>query len=322
MASQTLTVAVAQDYAPRSPAEAGRVITERAAAASAQGAMLLAFPETWIPGYPAWLDVCRDVGIWEHAPVKEAYVAMADGSVRVLDGESDPVMHAFSSAARLHGITIVSGVVERVPEGPGFGTLYNALLVFGPDGVLLNHHRKLVPTFTEKLLWGPGDAAGVRAVPVNGARIGGLVCWEHWMPLARQALHESGEDIHVAVWPSVKDVHLLASRHYAFEGRCWVLAAGLLMRAHELPDGLEPKPELVSSRDQLVLRGGSAIIAPDGEVVAGPVYDERALLVAEVDLSRARAERMTLDTGGHYHRPDQLQLLRHPAAREPRTSRA
>lgn len=309
------TVAIVQEYSPRTPAEAGKVITERVAEAAAAGASLVAFPETWIPGYPAWLDVCRDVALWDHPPVKAAYARMAEGSVAVMDGPRDEVMSAFATAARRHDLSIVAGVVERVPEGPGYGTLYNSMLVFGPDGALRNHHRKLMPTFTERMLWGQGDADGVRAVRLGNVRVGGLICWEHWMPLARQALHESGEDIHVALWPGVKEMHLLASRHYAVEGRCFVLAAGSLMRAHELPDDLPPSPELVKSRDQLILRGGSAIFGPDGAMIAGPISDERALLVAELDLRQLHEERMTLDTAGHYSRPDQLELVRHAGKR-------
>lgn len=148
--------------------------------------------------------------------------------------------------ARTNGVTLVMGVSERVTAGPGQGTLYNSILSYGPDGALLNHHRKLMPTYTERMVWGAGDAEGLRSVamPVGGvsARVGSLVCWEHWMPLARQALHESGEDIHVALWPTVHEMHQVASRQYAFEGRCFVLAAGSLMRASKLPSELEPHP--------------------------------------------------------------------------------
>ena len=128
------------------------------------------------------------------------------------------------------------------------------------------------------------------------------------MQLARQALHESGEDIHVAVWPTVHELHQLASRHYAFEGRCFVLAAGSLMRANALPRGLERHPERVTSGEQWVLRGGSAIIGPDGAYIAEPVYDAPAILLADLDLARVREESMTLDVGGHYARPDCLEL--------------
>src|SRR5690606_240396 len=138
---------------------------------------------------------------------------------------------ALSAIARDTGVTLVVGVSERLSGGPGYGTLYNALLTYGPAGTLLNHHRKLLPTYTEGMVWGHGDTAGLRAVDTPSGRVGGLVCWEHWMPLSRQALHNSGEDVHVAVWPTVQERHQIASRHYAFEGRCFVLAAGSLMRA-------------------------------------------------------------------------------------------
>ncbi len=201
------------------------------------------------------------------------------------------------------GVTIVVGVVEKVSEGPGRGTLYNSLLTYGHDGTLLNHHRKLVPTYTERLVWGSGDAVGLRAVSTPVGRVGGLVCWEHWMPLARQTLHESGEDIHVAVWPMVKEMHQVACRHYAFEGRCFVVAAGALMRATGLPAELELRTDVPDPK-QWLLRGGSAIIGPDGSYVVPPCFDAPAVIVADLDLGRVREESMTLDVGGHYHRPD------------------
>ena len=204
------------------------------------------------------------------------------------------------------GLTIVVGVSERVDQGPGNGTLYNSLLAFTPDGRLANHHRKLVPTYTERMVWGLGDASGLRAVDTPRCRIGGLICWEHWMPLARQALHESGEAIHVAVWPTVHEMHQVACRHYAFEGRCFVLAAGTVMRASALPPELERHPAKAGSDDTWVMRGGSAIIAPNGSYVAGPVFEEPTLLVADIDLDDVRREQMTLDVSGHYARPDCL----------------
>jgi predicted amidohydrolase len=288
--------------------EAGLARTEALVAeATRRGAQLVVFPETWLPGYPAWLDVCRDAALWDHPPVKAAYARMAGESVDVRGASGA----ALADIARRSAVTLVVGVSERVSDGPGRGTLYNTLLVYGPDGALLTHHRKLMPTYTEKMVWGTGDADGVHGADTPAGRVGGLICWEHWMPLARQALHESGEDIHAALWPTVYDRHQLASRHYAFEGRCFVLAAGSLMRASALPAGLEPHPGRVSAPDQWVLRGGSAIIAPDGEYVAAPVFDEPAMLVADLDLSRVREESMTLDVGGHYARPDCLELRVH-----------
>ena len=273
--------------------------------AARDGAALVAFPETWLPGYPAWLDVCRDVALWNHAPVKQVFARMAENSV-VVEGESG---RALQRIAREHGVTLAVGVTERIDAGVGRGTLYNALLTFGPDGALLNHHRKLVPTYTERMVWGPGDAHGLHAVDTPAGRVGGLVCWEHWMPLARQAMHESGEDVHVAVWPTVHEMHQIASRQYAFEGRCYVLAIGSLLRAKDLPRELEPHPERVTSPEQYVLRGGSAIIGPDGAYLAGPVYDAPCTLYAELEVGRVREESMSLDVAGHYHRPDCLELV-------------
>ena len=286
-----------------------------AAEAASQGAAIIAFPETWIPGYPAWLDYCRDAALWDHAPVKEVYAQMAAESV-VVEGATGAALRAVAWDI---GATIVVGVTERVERGPGRGTLYNALLTIGPDGTLLNHHRKLMPTYTERMVWGAGDADGLRAVDSGGVRVGGLICWEHWMPLARQTLHESGEDVHVAVWPTVHDRHQLASRHYAFEARCYVLAVGALMRAHALPSTLEPHPDRIHNGDDWVLRGGSAIIAPDGTYVTEPVWEREAVIVADVDLRRNREESMTLDVTGHYHRPDLFTFHVRRDARAPHT---
>jgi predicted amidohydrolase len=271
-------------------------------AAADRGATLVVFPETWIPGYPAWLDVCRDVALWDHGPVKRVFARMAENSVDVT-GESGRALGAIAKDA---GVTLVVGVTERVESGVGRGTLYNALLTYGSDGTLLNHHRKLVPTYTERMVWGQGDAAGLVAVETGAGRVGGLVCWEHWMPLARQALHDSGEDIHVAVWPTVHEMLQVASRHYAFEGRCFVIAAASLMRMDALPPELELHPDKASN--VWALRGGSAIIAPNGMYVAGPVYEEACTLVADLDLASVREESMSLDVAGHYSRPDVLTM--------------
>ena len=296
----TITVAIAQaEVAP--DLEAGlRRTAELAREAAERGARLVAFPETWLPGYPVWLDVCRDAALWDHGPTKAVFARMARDSIAV----PGPAASALAEIAREAGITLVVGVSERVEAGPGRGTLFNTLLTFGPDGRLLNHHRKLVPTYTERLVWGPGDAEGLRAVDTPAGRVGSLVCWEHWMPLARQALHDSGEDVHVAVWPTAHEMHQVASRQYAFEGRCFVLAVGALMRASALPPELEAHPGRIASPDEWVMRGGSAIIGPDGKYVVEPVYDEPRLIVAELDLGRIREESMTLDVTGHYARAE------------------
>ncbi len=281
---------------PASLAKAETLIAQ----AAAQGAKLVVFPETWLPGYPAWLDCCRDVNLWDSAPVKQVYRRLVENSV-VVPG---PVTEALGGAARAHGVVLNISVHERVLAGPGRGTLYNTMLVFDADGRLAHVHRKLMPTYTERLLWGQGDGRSLHAVDTAAGRVGGLICWEHWMPPARQRLHESGEDIHVAAWPQLKEMNLVASRHYAFEGRCFVVAAGAIMRVRDLPPELEPTPELAADPEAFVLNGGSVIIGPDGAILAGPTYGEELIITAEIDLARIPEEQMTLDVAGHYARPD------------------
>jgi predicted amidohydrolase len=295
------TIAAIVQAEVASDLESGLELTrDKALEAAAAGAELIVFPETWIPGYPAWLDSSRDAALWDHAPVKAVFGRIAENSVTI----PGPALDRLADAAREAKATLVVGLSERVGRGAGRGTLYNSLVTIGPDGRLLNHHRKLVPTYTERLIWGAGDVEGMRAVDTPAGRVSALVCWEHWMPLARQALHESGEDIHVAVWPTVHDLHQVASRQYAFEGRCFVLASGALMRASSLPPELEPHPDRVTGPDQWILRGGSAIIGPDGKYVVEPVFDEPRIVLAELDLRRASEESMTLDVTGHYHRAE------------------
>lgn len=287
-----------------------QALAERAAA---DGAQCIVFPETWIPGYPAWFDVCRDIGLWDHAPTKALHARYAAASVDVRGASGA----ALASIARTLGVTLVIGVSEQVASGAGRGTLYNSLLTYGPDGALLNHHRKLMPTHTERLVWGIGDADGVRAVNTPAGRVGGLICWEHWMPLARQVLHESGEDLHVAAWPGAHERNQVASRQYAFEGRCYVLVAASVMRGSALPPGFEVDPSRVPSPDAWIVRGGSAIIGPDGHYVVEPVYDAATIVHAELDLARIREESMALDVTGHYARPDCFTLGVHRRGRLP-----
>ena len=158
------------------------------------------------------------------------------------------------------------------------------------------------------MVWGQGDGANLKAVDTSVGRVGGLICWEHWMPLARQVLHDSGEHIHIAVWHTVHEMHQLASRHYAFEGRCFVLAAGLLMKVRDLPSQLPVSTELSDKPDHLLLRGGSTIIGPDGNYLVEPVFDEERIVVAELSLDQIDKERMTLDVSGHYQRSDLFDL--------------
>jgi nitrilase len=263
--------------------------------AAAERAAIVAFGECWLTGYPAWLDESPDAALWGHPGAKAVFERLADNSVAV----PGPATERLGKLARSLKLTLVIGMHERAGR-----TLYNTQLTFGPDGTLANHHRKLMPTAHERMIWGLGHGTPLRAVTLQEVRVGGLICWEHWMPLARQAMHDSGEEIHVAGWPGVQDMHQIASRGYAFEGRCFVLAVGSIMRVRDMPPELPPRSEKASNPDGLLIRGGSAIIAPNGRYLAGPVFDEESVIVADCDLSEITREAMTLDVSGHYSRPD------------------
>jgi nitrilase len=299
--SKRVTVAIAQ-FAPvyldkRASLAKALDLIQRAAK---RGARLVAFGETWLAGYPAWLDVCPGAALWQNPSAKDVFARLRNNSITV-PGEE---VNLLSEAARDLKIAIVIGVNERVDSGPGSGTLYNSLLTISDDGQLKNHHRKLVPTYTERLVWGNGDGRGLEAAPLSVGRVGGLICWEHWMPLARMAMHNSGEHIHVAVWPTVHELHQLASRHYAFEGRCFVLAVGLMMPTEDLPRELQDGATFRAGNGQWIERGGSAIIGPDAQYVLDPVFDREELLVSDLDLAQIDREMMTFDVSGHYARPD------------------
>jgi nitrilase len=270
-------------------------LAEWARRAARDGARIIAFPETWVPGYPAWLDTAPEAAMWGHPGGKAIFARLMANAVEVPGAATG----AMAALARELGVTLVVGVHERSGR-----TLYNALLTFSPDGTLANHHRKLVPTYTERMVWGQGDGAGLRTVQVGTVKLGGLICWEHWMPLARQAMHDAGEEIHVAAWPGVHEMHQVASRHYAFEGRCFVVAAGSILPFAGWPEELPPAPRCLEDASGLAIKGGSAIIAPDGRYLAGPVFDTEAIVAADCDLDEIARESMTLDVSGHYSRPD------------------
>lgn len=265
---------------------------------------LIAFGECWLSGYPAWMDYCPNVGVWDSKAMKDVYLKFRESSITI-DGSE---LELIKKLAKQYNTSIVIGVNEKVEKGKGNGTIYNSILTISEKGELLNHHRKLMPTFTEKLLHGIGDGAGLNTVETSAGRVSAAICWEHWMPLTRQALHNDGEDIHVAVWPMVHDRHLLASRHYAFEGRCFVLAAGQILYARDFPSELDIPDELASSPDKMILNGGSCIIGPNGVAITEPLYNQEAIIHAEIDLEEVVKESMTLDVSGHYQRHDVFQF--------------
>ena len=273
---------------------------ELIAEAAGQGAQLAAFGETFFPGYPAWLDYAIDYARWDHAPTKQLYARLAANSLAL----DSPPMQQLRDCAKKQGIVLVLGINERVTQGPGNRSLYNSIVTINADGEIVNHHRKLRPTYTEQLVWAQGDGAGLSAVDTAAGRVGGLICWEHWMPHARQAMHISNEAIHIAMWPAVKESHQIASRHYAFEGRTFVLAVGSIMPVADFPAELSLPESLRDQPESLLLNGGSAVIAPDGEYLVEPVYSEETIIYADLDLKRIAEEQMALDVTGHYARDD------------------
>ncbi|MCI0589768.1 MAG: carbon-nitrogen hydrolase family protein [Planctomycetes bacterium] len=270
--------------------------------AGREGAAVVAFPETIVPTYPLWCDA-GPFARWDSPAAKDLHARLIEGSVEVPSDRTRRI----SAAAKEAGVVVSISVNERDPRGR---TLWNALLLFDADGRLLLHHRKLVPTFGERLVWAQGDAAGLDAAATAAGKVGGLVCFEHWMPAPRQALHDAGEEIHAAAWPHLREMYLVASRHYAFEGRCFVLAAGAVLTRRDLERARIPLAEFWREEDlsDPILFGGSAIVAPDGKVIAGPAPAEETLLLADLDLAATRGESLPLDTGGHYARPDLFRL--------------
>ncbi len=268
--------------------------------AAATGAKLIVFSETWLPGYPVWLDEATGAALWDHPPAKAVFRRLFENSPTI----PGPEVGRLGQAAKEAGAVVVLGLHER--DG---GTLYNTMVYLGSDGRVLGKHRKLVLTYTERLVWGRGDGSTLTVVETDFGRIGGLVCWEHWMPLARAAMHRKGELVHVAQWPSVKEMHQVASRQYAFEGGCFVVAAGTILRRRDLSGlSLALLDEIPGEAERLLQFGGSAIISPNGDYLAGPIFDEIAILTAEIDPNAAIEGRLTLDTDGHYARPDVFQL--------------
>jgi nitrilase len=270
-----------------------------AADAAAEGARLLVYPEAFVPAYPSsvW---ARALAGWAAEGAKEAFALLARESVQV----PGPAVERMGTIAREHGIWMVTGVTEVDPERPA--TLYNTLLYHAPDGSLASRHRKLVPTNHERLVWGQGDGGGLRAFPTELGRIGGLICWENYMPLARFALYESGVEIYIASTADDGDAWQATLVHIARESRSFVVAPSHFQRAAAYPDDF-PLRALLDGVD-VIGRGGSAVLGPDGAYLAGPLYDQEGVLYAELDPARLWEERQRFDPAGHYHRPDVLQL--------------
>jgi nitrilase len=270
-----------------------------AAEAAGEGARLLVFPEAFIPAYPssAWAKAFAG---WADPRAKAAFALLARESVAV----PGPAADRLGEVARDHGVWLVTGVTEIDPERPG--TLYNTLLYHAPDGSLALRHRKLVPTNHERLVWGQGDGGGLRAIETGFGRIGGLICWENYMPLARFSLYESGVEVYVASTADDGDAWQATLVHIARESRSFVVSPSHFQRTSAYPDDFPLRAEL--DGHEVIGRGGSAILGPDGSYLAGPLYDEEGILYADLDPARLFEERQRFDAAGHYHRPDVLRL--------------
>src|SRR5579864_2826178 len=277
-----------------------------AAEAAGKGVELVVFPETFVPVYPSSQWAKAFAG-WQNEGAKETFARMAQNSVAV----GSPSEQRLAACARELGIWLVTGVNEVEPERPG--TIYNALLYHAPDGSLALQHRKLVPTNHERLIWGQGDGRGLNAVETGFGRVGGLICWENYMPLARFAVYESGVEIYIAPTADDGDAWQSTLVHIARESRSYVVSPSAFQRASSYPDDFGLKAELGGAG--VLGRGGSAILAPDGSYLAGPLYDEEGILYAELDPTALLAERQRFDPVGHYHRPDVPRLGVSPSAR-------
>jgi nitrilase len=265
------------------------------AQAADQGAGLVVFPEAFVPGYPdwvwrtpAWRDGPLYRRLWEHA------IELGDATTRRL-GEAAAAAEAW----------VAIGVNERDTAS---ATLYNTLLYLGPDGSLAGSHRKLVPTGGERTVWGTGDGSTLTVVDAGFARVGGLICWENYMPLARTAMYAQGVEIFLAPTWDNSDTWVATLRHIAREARVYVIGTNTCLQAGDIPQDVPRRDQLWADQDDWLSRGNTAIVGPDGEVLAGPLREQEGILYAELDIEALRTQRREFDPVGHYARPDVFHL--------------
>ena len=277
------------------------------AEAQAEGARLVLLPEAFVPAYPRGLGFGMVVGQRSEAG-RRLWERYRENAVDV----PSPATEKLGEAARAAGAYLAIGVIER--DSVSGGTLYCTLLYFGPDGQLLGKHRKLKPTGAERLIWGEGDGSTLFATSTPYGTVGGLICWENYMPLARMAMYGKGVSLYLAPTADARDSWQATIRHIACEGRCFVLASNQYVTRSMYPKDLEAAEEL-AEQPEVMCRGGSAILSPFGEVLAGPLFGEEGLLSAELDLGEIARSRLDFDVVGHYARPDvfQLRVNEHPA---------
>ena len=261
---------------------------------------LVVFPEAYLPGYPTWIWKLRPGG--DMALSSEIHARLRANAVDIERGGLEPLCKA---AGRL-GITVVCGLNEIDGRFSGT-TLYNTVVTIGPDGALLNRHRKLMPTNPERMVWGQGDATGLNVVETPAGRIGALICWESYMPLARYALYAQNIDIYVAPTWDCGESWVASMRHIAREGGCWVIALATALQGSDVPAAFPKRDELFKPDDWLC-DGDAVIVEPSGKLLAGPLHREKGILYGEIDIEKARRARRSLDVAGHYARPDIFRL--------------
>jgi nitrilase len=237
------------------------------------------------------------------ALTERIHARLRANSVSLVADELAPLREA----ARQHEIAVVCGIHERDTDQGG-GTLYNTVVTIGADGALANRHRKLMPTNPERMVWGCGDASGLKVVDTACGKVGTLICWESYMPLARYALYAQGVEVYVTPTYDSGERAIATMQHIAREGGCWVVASGCAFQGRDVPEGFPGKAELFRNPDEWVNPGDSVVVAPGGKLVAGPLHEERAILYADIDAERIGMARRSLDVVGHYARPDLFDL--------------
>ncbi|MGB6213431.1 carbon-nitrogen hydrolase family protein [Pseudomonas mandelii] len=278
------------------------------AEAAAAGASLIVLPESFIPGYPSW--IWRLAAGKDGAVMGQLHTRLLANAVDIANGD----LGELCEAARVHAVTIVCGINE-CDRSTGGGTLYNSVVVIGADGAVLNRHRKLMPTNPERMVHGFGDASGLRAVDTPVGRVGALICWENYMPLARYSLYAQGVEIYIAPTYDTGEGWISTMRHIALEGRCWVLGSGTALRGSDIPEDFPARMQLFADPDEWINDGDSVVVSPQGRVVAGPLHREAGILYADIDVALVAPARRALDVTGHYARPDifELHVRRSPA---------
>ena len=260
------------------------------------GASLLVFPEAYLPGYPTWIWRLRPGG--DMALSGELHARLRENAVDLARGDLQPIR----DAATRHGVTVVMGIHELDSQFSGT-TLFNTVVVIGPHGALLNRHRKLMPTNPERMVWGMGDASGLKVVETPAGRLGSLICWESYMPLARYALYAQDIDIYVAPTWDTGETWLATMRHIAKEAGCWVIGTATALQGSDIPADF-PERDRLFPPDEWINDGDAVVVKPMGAIAAGPMKREKGILYAEIDREAARRARRSLDVCGHYSRPD------------------